>query len=348
MDDAARALLACPACGGELSRDWRCNACGVHYETPEGIPALRLPGHPRTEAVRDFYTQAPFPGYPRHADRNWLRLRAGRSRFARLLDQAIPEDARIVEVGCGTGQMSLFLARAHRHVIGADLTRASLRLATEAASRFGISNAHFIETDLAKSGLRAEAFDVVYCSGVLHHTPDPRLSFAQVARLAKPGGVIVLGLYNAFARIPLRLRRAAYRLSGGRWLPGDPVLSDRSAEPERRKAWLRDQYCHPEERRYTLAEVRRWFAENGVDYLRTFPSALLGENAGQLFAVEAGGWWLEGWLAQIGWMRSLGAEGGLFVIVGRRTGAAAADIPAGKDSVPTPTSETGCHGAGRQ
>lgn len=335
MDDAVRALLACPACGGELDRDWRCHDCEAQYGMQEDIPALRLPGHPQTDVVRDFYTEAPFPGYPPHVDLNWLHMRAGRSRFARLLDQAITEDARIVEVGCGTGQMSLFLARANRRVIGADLTRASLRLAAGAAAGCGIVNIQFVETDLANPGLRAGAFDVVYCSGVLHHTPDPRQSFARVARLARPGGIIVLGLYNAFARMPLRFRRAMYRLSRRRWMPGDPVLNDRSTEPERRQAWLRDQYDHPEEHRHTLAEVKRWFAENGVEYFRAFPSALLGENADQLFAAEANGWWLEEWLAQIGWMWSLGAEGGLFVIIGRRIGRAAV----GDNSMPNHEAE---------
>ena len=72
------------------------------------------------------------------------------------------------------------------------------------------------ETDLHRPGLRVGSFDVVYCSGVLHHTPDPGASFARIARLARPGGMIVLGLYNAFARIPLRLRRLVTHLSGYR------------------------------------------------------------------------------------------------------------------------------------
>ena len=72
------------------------------------------------------------------------------------------------------------------------------------------------ETDLHGPGLRVGSLDVVYCSGVLHHAPDPRASFARIARLARPGGMIVLGLYNAFARIPLRLRRLVAQLSGCR------------------------------------------------------------------------------------------------------------------------------------
>src|SRR5256885_5757359 len=47
-------------------------------------------------------------------------------------------DARIAEIGCGTGQMCLYLARADRMVIGADLTRAALRLGAAAARRFGL------------------------------------------------------------------------------------------------------------------------------------------------------------------------------------------------------------------
>src|SRR5262249_23231656 len=150
----------------------------------------------RTDTVRRFYAHAPFPGYAECDSLSSLRARAERNKFARLLDQAIPGDAKILEVGCGTGQMSLYLARANRLVIGADLTRASLELAAAAAERFKINRVLFLETDLHHPGLRAGSFDVVYSSGVLHHTPNPRAAFARIAQLARPGGVIVLGLYN--------------------------------------------------------------------------------------------------------------------------------------------------------
>jgi SAM-dependent methyltransferase len=289
------------------------------YEAPDGIPNLRLPGDRRTEMVRDFYEGAPFPDYPRRATLSWLRRRAERSEFAKLIDRAIPGDARIVEIGCGTGQMSLYLASANRIVIGADLTRASLRLGVDAARRFDLDQVQFIETDLHHPGLRAGAFDVVYSSGVLHHTPDPRAAFASIVRLARPGGMIVVGVYNAFARIPLLARRVVARLSRYRFIPCDPVLRDRESEPTRCAAWVRDQYQHPEEHRHTLAEVQSWFAANDVEYMRAYPSAVLGEESEDLFARAADNWSLEGWLAQIGWIGPLGHEGGLFVTIGRRS-----------------------------
>lgn len=285
----------------------------------DGVPRLRLTGDIRTETVRRFYEAAPFPGYPPRDSLTWLRARAERSDFARLLDEAIPGDARIVEVGCGTGQMSLYLARADRVVGGADLTLASLKLGAAAARRFGVDRALFVETDLHRPGLKAAVFDVVYCSGVLHHTPDPKAAFAAIAPLARPGGMIVLGLYNALARVPLRLRRVVARASGYRWIPFDPVLRERRAEPKRREAWLRDQYRHPEEHRHTVGEVARWFEANDVDFVRAYPSALLHDDGPRgLFTPAPDRWAVEAWLAQMGWMGTLGHEGGLFVMVGRR------------------------------
>jgi 2-polyprenyl-3-methyl-5-hydroxy-6-metoxy-1,4-benzoquinol methylase len=210
------------------------------------------------------------------------------------------------------------LALAERLVVGVDMTRASLSLGRQAARRFGLERVAFVQSDLRHAGLKTGVFDVVYCSGVVHHTPNPRASFASLVQLARPGGMIVLGVYNAFARMPSRIRRIVAKLSGFRFVPFDPVLSEREADPARRNAWLRDQYQHPEEHRHTLAEVQRWFAENDVEYVRSYPSAVLGDEPGDLFTPADDNWTFESWLAQLGWMWTLGREGGLFFTIGRR------------------------------
>jgi len=279
-----------------------------------------VPIDSRTEVVRRFYDDAPFPGYPPHDTLAAFRARAERSRFAQLLDDAIPADARVVEIGCGTGQMSLYLAHADRKVVATDISRAALSLGRAAARRFGITGVRFVETDLHYAGLRPHAFDVVYAAGVLHHTADPAAAFASVVRLARPGGIVVVGVYNAVARLPLRFRRGIARLTGFRIVPFDPILRERREEPARRLAWLRDQYQHPEEHRHTIAEVKRWFADNQVEYLRAFPSTVFDDDGRELFTPAADDWNVENWIAQIGWMRTLGREGGLFFAVGRRTG----------------------------
>jgi len=316
--DHFRELLACPSCGGTLSAAWSCGGCAARFDITDGIPNLRLPADGTTETVRRFYETAPFPNYPPREDLQALYAKAERHPFARLLDRAIPGDAQVVDVGCGTGQTCLYLARADRVVVGADLTRASLALGAAAATRFGLDRVQFVETDLRRPGLRRGAFDVVYSSGVVHHTPDPQASFGRIAELARPGGLIVLGVYNAIARIPSRLRRVAARISRYRFVPFDPVLRDRAGNAERRDAWIRDQYAHPEEHRHTIAEVQRWFAAARVEFLRTYPSAVFDDTPEDLFTPAADNWALERWMTEVAWMRTLGREGGLFFTIGRR------------------------------
>ena len=130
--------------------------------------------------------------------------------------------------------------------------------------------------------------------------------------------MVVIGVYNTLARIPTRLRRVAGRLSGFRVVPFDPILRAREADTGRRTAWLRDQYCHPEEHRHTLGEVRRWFEACGIEYLRSYPSTVLDDEPQDLFARAEDDWRVEEWMAQVGWMWTLGREGGLFFAIGRR------------------------------
>jgi 2-polyprenyl-3-methyl-5-hydroxy-6-metoxy-1,4-benzoquinol methylase len=319
-------LLACPACAAPLDPTLACTGCARRHSTSSGVVDLRLQtGDAATERVRRFYAEAPFPGHPPGLDYASLAALGGRSELAQRLDQAIAPDAAVADVGCGTGQMSLFLASADRRLVAADLTRASLEVGAEAARRWGlVGRICFVETDLFAPGLRDGAFDVVYCSGVLHHTPAPARAFARIARLVRPGGLVVVGVYNRYARLLHRLRRVVARTSGMRRFPWDPVLRARQAEPARRQAWLRDQYLHPLEHRHTIGEVFGWFRDQGIEPVRTHPESLLGvdSEAPPGFDPYVDDFALEHLLVQLGWMFTLAAEGGLFIAVGRRSDAA--------------------------
>ena len=107
------------------------------------------------------------------------------SGVARLLDEQIPFGARVIECGCGTGQLTNFLSVANRTVVGADLCLNSLKLATAFKTQNELDRAHFLQMNLFRPCFKPASFDLVISNGVLHHTADPFLGLQSISRLVK-------------------------------------------------------------------------------------------------------------------------------------------------------------------
>ena len=71
----------------------------------------------------DFYNDVKFPNYEDIEDFGTLLDKAERSIFAKLLDNEIPIGATVLEAGCGTGQLSIFLSRYNRQIYGIDISK---------------------------------------------------------------------------------------------------------------------------------------------------------------------------------------------------------------------------------
>ena len=108
----------------------------------------------------------------------------------------------------------------------------------------------------------------------------------RVSRLVRPGGYVVVGLYNTYSRLLHYARRALVRRAPwtGRWL--DPHFG-RVASAGKSEAWFQDQYLHPHETCHTLDEVLRWMDDSGLDFVNSIPKPAHGPvlSAGErLFA----------------------------------------------------------------
>jgi len=302
-------------------------AGGVCYPVEEGIPRLFVPtagsvkdGQDVTEIVKQFYENTPFPNYEDLDNRRALIDKAREGLFARLLNEQIPYDARVVEIGCGTGQLTNFLAIAHRTVLGTDVCLNSLRLAQKFKTDHGLDRATFAQMNLFCPSLRDGFFDVVICNGVLHHTSNPSGAFQRICRLVKPGGYVVVGLYSAYSRRLHDGRRALFRWTGltHRWL--DPHLG-RVAAIGKREAWFRDQYCHPHESCHTLDEVLGWITQSNLEFVNSIPKPTTGpvlRPDEQLFMPRNAGSRLSRFLSQVADLGSGYREGGFFIIIARR------------------------------
>ncbi len=310
-----------------------CVACGRRYTIEDGIAQLFYPHETFsedddvTEMVKAFYEQTPFPNYDDHDSVRSLIDKSRRGLYASMLNDAIPYNSTVLEVGCGTGQLTNFLGISCRRVVGADLCLNSLRLATDFAREHGLNRVGFVQMNLFRPCFKPQQFDVVLCNGVLHHTSDPVGGFRRILPLVKPGGHIIIGLYNTYGRLMTDLRRILFQATGGRarWL--DPYLRSTPLSAEKRRAWYADQYQHPHESKHTIGEVLGWFDATGVEFVRGIPRVTLGgddANATNLFTPSSHGTRADHFWVQAKQIVTGNREGGFFLMVGRTPRAASA------------------------
>jgi SAM-dependent methyltransferase len=323
-------VLRCPRCNGRLAEAGQrfvCNSCSQHYPITDGIPQLFMPNDwgdgklDVTSIVKDFYEETPFPNYDDMDSRETLRKKARLGVFARILDEQIPSDALVLDAGSGTGQLTNFLGMDwRRRVIGADVCMNSLKLAKGFRDRFGIINADFLQMNLYRPPFADASMDVIISNGVLHHTADPEGGFRAIVTKLKPGGYILVGLYNWLGRLPTLWRRRLIEVFGDRMAVLDRRLRGERLNTGRWAAWFRDQYRHPHESKHSMDEVLGWFERNGVQFLSSIPSigdVEFDENE-PVFASHSPGTRLDRLSTEIEMLLSGGTDGGLYIMIGRK------------------------------
>jgi len=236
-------------------------------------------------SVAEMYSAHPSPGYRDKlaaADRRMeLRLHScgiGSGDFV---------DRDVLDAGCGTGEYALWFASKGARVTGIDLSEGSLEEARGYAAEHDPGSVRFERRSVLDTGYEPDLSDLVYCTGVLHHTPAPFDGFRELCRVLRPGGKILVSLYHRAGFLPRELR---WRLV--RWVadddPDDRVRWARRLFP-RTADRLRDESLDdPETRLYdcfgvdrqslhTVGEVLRWMDRCGLGYRGSFPPAALSD-----------------------------------------------------------------------
>ncbi len=289
---------------------------------------MHEPSQQILEEVNQFYEAHPFPGFDlrKYSYRDDLRRKA--SWFGKLLDDQIPYNVHIIDVGCGTGQLANYLALKDRHVFGVDYSQLSLDKAKKLKERLRIRTAAFEKMNVLELNVPGESFDYALCLGVLHHTSDPYHGFQNLARITRPGGYLMIGLYNPIGRFPVKLRRAIKGIFRRSQIQEEAIrrqLVVDDSDVEKTESWLADQYHHPHESTHTVGEVLTWFAANGVDYVNSIPpiewfrSTRDSPRIFERTTISAWRWSrLPRSLVQLKWLVSLRDNGGYYIIVGQK------------------------------
>jgi len=131
---------------------------------------------------------------------------------ARFVDEVVPDGARVVDIGCGTGRIALRLAERGCEVTAVDLSSAMLRETAKRLDRHGRTGT-LVRADMCRlDTLEDGAFDAAVCMfstlGILKGKRLRRAALAEWRRVLAPGGLLVLHAHNLW-------RNLRYR--DGRW-----------------------------------------------------------------------------------------------------------------------------------
>ena len=130
--------------------------------------------------------------FARTADRVAAKQDAAAAALAeRVREFVLPRgDERALDVGTGAGALALALAPLVREVVGVDRVPELLALARERATAFG--NVELVEGDATALPFPASSFDLAATMRTLHHVARPELVLAELTRVTRPGGRVLV------------------------------------------------------------------------------------------------------------------------------------------------------------
>lgn len=131
----------------------------------------------------------------------WFYDLAGRTNLAantaaaRRVGELTPPGAAVLDCAAGTGEFSLAAAKRAASVLSTDLSQSMLDRAAAKARRAGVTNISFADRDITALSDPDGSFDVVIAANVLHLLPEPEKALAELWRVTRPGGRLILPTY---------------------------------------------------------------------------------------------------------------------------------------------------------
>ncbi len=184
-------------------------------------------------------------------------------------------DQLLVDVGSSVGEISRGLIDRGARLVCLDISLQSLRRCQYNNPEGQIVHGNALELPFPK-----ESFDHVISIGVLHHTPDCRRGFKEVARVTAPGGTIVVFLYNFWsiyniiyhAFKPIRASIPLDRIPIPMVKMMQPFVKihlGQTMDDRQLRNLLGDKLWTPQATFHSVSEVRKWGMEEGLTLVAT-------------------------------------------------------------------------------
>jgi SAM-dependent methyltransferase/uncharacterized protein YbaR (Trm112 family) len=133
-------------------------------------------------------------------------------------------DKNVLDAGCGNGTMTAALSDFGVNIVGLDLNDGLGRAYANRGrySERALENVQYVQGNLVAPPFRKNTFDLIYSSGVIHHTPSSKRTFASLVGLTKKDGRLYVWVYGKRGW-PVRLFFAMGR-SLKRWISLQSVM----------------------------------------------------------------------------------------------------------------------------
>jgi len=112
--------------------------------------------------------------------------------YADFLLPYLSADVHLLDVGCGSGELSLGLAGSVGRLTAIDVDGDAIEHARQAAKGARVTNVNFDVGDIVDLHCSGNEFDVVFGHSVLEAMPRPQDAVAQMLRVLKPGGWVAV------------------------------------------------------------------------------------------------------------------------------------------------------------
>ena len=198
-----------------------------------------------------------------------------------LLPPVAFENARLMDVGCGTGEKSLVYAWLGANVMGCDANNEAIRIARENAKKIVIEDKISFHVCNVFEITGRQKFDIVVSDGMLHHTSAPWAALDCVTKIVKPGGIIILGLAEPCGFFQRRLQRwLVKRIAGNnekkiisvaKKLFGRSLVRASKASGRTIESTIYDSFINPQVVTMPLNDIRRHFEKNKIHLDTTWP-----------------------------------------------------------------------------
>ena len=247
-----------------------------------------------SDAITAFYNSHPYPPPVTNLDRardEWRdpnRLRA--EYHVMWPDEPYRSDLDILIAGCGTWQAARYaLTHPDARVVGIDVSTTSLEHTERLKQQYALTNLEIRQLSIENVGAVNKSFDLIVCTGVLHHLVDPDAGLLALRNALKPGGAMHLMVYGRYGRAGVSMLKeycGALGVGTSQREISDliatlvPVTRDHPAAAHLRDARdfqntdaLADALLNPRERSYSVPELFDFLERNCCTFGRWYRQA---------------------------------------------------------------------------